>query len=165
MISKVIKLWKQMLNLASLKTDKGELIIENELAEGIEVFVEVEGEFKPALDGEYTLEDKVIVVLEGKVSEIKEIEKEEEVIKEEELEETIEEIVEEVLEPSKEEEYLKRIEELEALLKEKDELVKKLEDELKEKNEILDKLKESAAEPAKEQFKKSVKTGAMRFFN
>lgn len=161
MIQNVIKLWKQLLNLASLKTDKGELIIENELAEGVEVFVEVEGEYKPAEDGEYKLEDKIIVVLEGKVSEIRMIE--EEIVEEKvELEEPV--IEEVIIEENPHEDCLKRIEELETIIKEKDELIEKLSEQLKEKEEIINSLKEPVAEPAKEEFKKATKTGALRYF-
>lgn len=74
----VIKLWKAMLHLSEVSTDKGTLIIENELAEGVEVFVEDEnGEYVPAADGEYEAEDKIIVVADGKVTEIRDKEAEE----------------------------------------------------------------------------------------
>ena len=60
-------------------TDKGELFWEGEedLKAGDEVFVENEGERQPAPDGEYATEDgKVIVVVDGKVAEIKDAEAE-----------------------------------------------------------------------------------------
>lgn len=60
-------------------TDKGELLWEGEedLKAGDEVFVENEGERQPAPDGEYTTEDdKVIVVVDGKVAEIRDPEAE-----------------------------------------------------------------------------------------
>ena len=60
-------------------TDKGELIWEGEedLKAGDEVFVENEGERQPAPDGEYATEDgKVIVVVDGKVAEIRDPEAE-----------------------------------------------------------------------------------------
>lgn len=72
----LLKLWKQMLQLAEIETDKAKLIVESELAEGVEVFVEKDGEFVPAEDGEYATEDKVIVVAEGKVVEIRDKEDE-----------------------------------------------------------------------------------------
>ena len=40
----VLKLWKAMLKLAEIETDKAVLIVESDLAEGVEVFVEKEGE-------------------------------------------------------------------------------------------------------------------------
>ena len=60
--------------MGRVATDKGELVWEGEddLAAGMEVFVENEEGRTPAPDGEYTIEDgKVIVVVEGKVSEIR----------------------------------------------------------------------------------------------
>ena len=65
--------------MASKATDKGELFWEGEedLKAGDEVFVENEGERQPAPDGEYATEDgKVIVVVDGKVAEIKDPEAE-----------------------------------------------------------------------------------------
>ena len=75
----LLKLSKMILNLASVETDKGVLNYEGELVEGVEVFIEKEGEFVPADDGEYVVEDKTIVVAEGKVKEIIEVEKQPEV--------------------------------------------------------------------------------------
>ena len=65
--------------MASKATDKGELVWEGEedLKAGDEVFVETDGERQPAPDGEYATEDgKVIVVVDGKVAEIKDPEAE-----------------------------------------------------------------------------------------
>lgn len=64
----------------SLVSVEGQQIIWNEdgeLAEGYEVYMEVEDEngelqYVPVPDGEYKVEDKTIVVAEGKVSEIRE---------------------------------------------------------------------------------------------
>ena len=64
----------------SLVSVEGQQIIWNEdgeLAEGYEVYMEVEDEngelqYVPVPDGEYKVEDKTIVVTEGKVSEIRE---------------------------------------------------------------------------------------------
>ena len=78
MTKNVLKLWKAMLHLAEIVTDKANLIIESELAEGIEVFVEKDGEIVPAEDGEYVAEDNIIVVADGKISEIRDKEVEEE---------------------------------------------------------------------------------------
>lgn len=64
--------------LGKIATDKAELIFDgDEIAVGMEVFVEAETEdgVAPAEDGEYTLEDgRIIVIAEGKVAEIKEVE-------------------------------------------------------------------------------------------
>lgn len=64
----------------SVVSAEGQQIIWNEdgeLAEGYEVYMEVEDEngelqYVPVPDGEYRVEDKVIVIADGKVSEIKE---------------------------------------------------------------------------------------------
>ena len=64
----------------SVVSAEGQQIIWNEdgeLAEGYEVYMEVEDEngelqYVPVPDGEYKVEDKVIVIADGKVSEIKE---------------------------------------------------------------------------------------------
>lgn len=62
--------------LASVATDKGDLLYEEELAVGTEVFVaDAEGNQTPAEDGDYILEDgRTIKVADGKVSEIIEAE-------------------------------------------------------------------------------------------
>ena len=62
--------------LASVKTDKGDLLYDGELAVGTEVFVaDEEGNQTAAPDGDYTLENgNVVKVAEGKVSEIVEAE-------------------------------------------------------------------------------------------
>lgn len=60
-------------------TDNGELIWDGEedLKEGDAVFIEEEGERRPAPDGEYRTEDgKTIVVVEGRVAEIRDTEAE-----------------------------------------------------------------------------------------
>ena len=66
--------------LASVKTDKGDLLYDGELAAGTEVFVlDEEGNQVSAPDGDYTLENgNVVKVAEGKVSEIVEAEPAEE---------------------------------------------------------------------------------------
>ena len=62
--------------LASVKTDKGDLLYDGELAAGTEAFVlDEEGNQVSAPDGDYTLENgNVVKVAEGKVSEIVEAE-------------------------------------------------------------------------------------------
>lgn len=86
----VVKLWKQMLQLAEIETDKAKLIVESEVAEGVEVFVEQDGEYVPAEDGEYETEDKIIVVAEGKIAEIRDKEVEETEQEPEEAEQEVE---------------------------------------------------------------------------
>ena len=66
--------------LASVATDKGDLLYDGDLAVGTEVFVaDAEGNQTPAEDGDYVLEDgRTIKVAEGKVAEIVEAEPAEE---------------------------------------------------------------------------------------
>ena len=67
-----LKLAKALLKLASIETDKGVLTYEGELEVGTEMFIEDEnGELVAPADGEYTTEDKVIVIEGGKVTEVR----------------------------------------------------------------------------------------------
>lgn len=70
-VKKLLTLKKALLQFAEVVTDKGTLTIDGELAVGVDVYVGDE----TAPDGEYVLEDgRIVVVMEGKVSEIKEAE-------------------------------------------------------------------------------------------
>lgn len=84
MNKKFLKLARMLMTFAEVKTDKGTLIYDGELALDTPVQTEdAEGNIVAAPDGEYTLEDgRVVVVAEGKVTEIKEAPIEEEVIDE-----------------------------------------------------------------------------------
>lgn len=160
----ILKLWKAMLQLAEIETDKAMLIVESDLAEGVEVFVENEDGYVPAPDGEYVAEDKVIVVAEGKVAEIR--------IKEEEQPEEPAQEPEPVQEPAAEQEPDERDariaelqakqDELEAMLAEKDARIAELEAMLVQREE---EMKMSADIPAKEKVKNNTKSGALRYFN
>ena len=90
--NKLLRLAKALLSLSQTETDKGTLIAESEIAVGVEVFIEDEnGEMVSAQDGDYTTDDKVITVVDGKVTEIKDKEKEvTEPIEEPKPEETVE---------------------------------------------------------------------------
>lgn len=75
--NKLLRLAKALLSLSQTITDKGTLIAESELAVGVEVFIEDEnGEMIVAQDGDYTTDDNVITVVDGKVTEIKDKEEE-----------------------------------------------------------------------------------------
>lgn len=164
----LLKLSKMILSLASVETDKGVLNYEGELVEGVEVFIEKEGEFVPADDGEYIVEDKIIVVAEGKVKEIIEVEKEPEV------EETVEVIENEDVTVDEKpadntinnEEKDLRIKELEDLVAEKDAKIAELEAEIEE---MKGKLQMSADKSPKEKMKEieeAVKSNpALKYFN
>ena len=136
-----IKLMKQLLKFGSVTSDKGELYYEGEVEVGLEVFVEGEdGEMVPATDGEYVVDKQTWVVVEGKVSEIKEVEPEAEpdavVVEQEEEQKPVE--------PSEE------VKALEAKVKELEELVAAKDEEI---NQLKEQLKEPAAMSAKQQFK------------
>lgn len=135
-----LKLFSLLCQFESIKTDKGELVVDKTLEEGVEVYI---GE-NPAEDGEYVLEDeRIVVIKDGKVAEIKEKEVEEKKVEEEEVKEEVEaeevkeeEVVEEteVKEETTEEPEV----DVEALKKENEELKAKiveLEEKIKELNE------------------------------
>ena len=158
MNSKLLKLARMVLKLAEVETDKGVLISDGALEVGVEAFVEnAEGELVAAEDGEYKADDdKVYVIVDGKVAEIREPEPEAEQAPEApaEAEQPVEENQEEQ-EPEaeeapeadpKDEEIAKlqaQIEELNNIIAEKDEEIGKLKAELEK----------SDAEPAEEQLK------------
>ena len=72
--SKLFKLASLVMKFSNIPTDKGELIIDGELAIDVDVMITDEnGEVISAPDGDYLTEDKkTIVVKDGKVVEIKE---------------------------------------------------------------------------------------------
>lgn len=110
-MGKISRFVKKLMKFGQVETDKGSLYFaEDEIAEGVEVFVDGENEEKViAADGEYVLEDgRIVVVVEGKVSEIREKEVEEEKPAEEEVKVDVEaedetETEVEVVEPQPEE--------------------------------------------------------------
>lgn len=121
-----LKLAKMLLQFGYLKTDKGVLSYEGELAEGIEVFLEEGDELVTAPDGTYITDDVIVEVADGKIIKIETKEIVEEIIeeskdepKQEEEKLAEEEVVkekvaqEEPAEPEKDEKDV-RIEELEA---------------------------------------------------
>lgn len=85
-MSKIAKFVKSLMKFGELSTDKGTIYWNGEdaIAVGVEVYIDGEDEEKViAADGEYVLEDgKVIVVVEGKVSEIREPASEEVIVEE-----------------------------------------------------------------------------------
>ena len=86
--NKLLKLAKMVMQFTEQQTDKGTLTFDGELAVGTEVYIEVNGEYQPAQDGDYLTETQKITVKDGKVEELEAIE----------MPEPIEEMVEE-LEP------------------------------------------------------------------
>ena len=161
-LTKLFKLSKMLVKLSETKTDKGVLIADDELAVGVEVFIDTEGELTPAEDGEYLTEDSKIVVKDGKVEDIQMIEDVKEEVKEEvKNEEIVEEVLEEPVAPQEDEKDAK-IKELETLLEEKENLVKELEEKVKE-------LEDKLAEPAEQSVKMSKQNvkvnSALKYFN
>lgn len=159
MNSKLLKLARMVMNLAQIKTNKGELISETVIEVGSEVFIEdVNDMLVPAPDGEYVTQDEVtIVVADGKVVEIREKEPVEEQPADEQPEQPAEEpLAEEPVEeqpteeaPAEDEKDAEiaklqaQIEELNNIIAEKDEEIGRLKSELEK----------SDAEPAEEQLK------------
>lgn len=114
---KVLKLKAMLAATVAIETDKGTLYVENELAEGIAIFIEKEGDFVAPEDGDYLLKDgRTLRVVDGKVESITEP-----VIDEEPVE----------LEDQPDEKDL-RIAELEGLLKDRDAIIEELTQKIKE---------------------------------
>ena len=72
--NKLLKLAKMVMQFTEYQTDKGNLTFDGELAVGTEVYIEVEGEYQPAPDGDYMTETQKITVKDGKVEELEVIE-------------------------------------------------------------------------------------------
>ena len=161
-LTKLFKLSKMLVKLSETKTDKGILIADDELAVGVEVFIDTEGELTPAEDGEYLTEDSKIVIKDGKVEDIQMIEEVKEEVKEKfKNDDIVEEILKEPVAPQEDEKDAK-IKELETLLEEKEKLVKELEEKVKE-------LEDKLAEPAEQSVKMSKQNvkvnSALKYFN
>ena len=164
MNSKLLKLARMVMNLAQIKTNKGELISETVIEVGSEVFIEDANDMLVAApDGEYVTQDEVtIVVADGKVVEIREKEEapaDEQPTEEQPTEEPLAEeppVEEAPAEDEKDAEIAKlqaQIEELNNIIAEKDEEIGRLKAELEK----------SDAAPAEEQLK-SQKTETKSWF-
>ena len=154
-----------LLSLSEVTTKEGIVLItdSDDMEVGIEVFVDGDAGLEPTPDGEYTVDDNIVVVEGGKIVEIKEkpIEQpvetpetietpmQEEEKPEEKMEEPIETPIDNPEEPS--------IEELKNLIEEQKTMIETLKSEnetLKaEIEELKKKLEEPLAQPAEEQFK------------
>lgn len=160
MNSKLYKLAKLVLQLAEMETDKGLLISDAEIEVGREVFIEDEnGELVAAPDGEYKESngDRVFVVVDGRVTEIREPEAEEpaplpEPEPEPEPEEPLE--IQEEEEPEAEEpiedEKDKRIAELESQIEELNNIIAEKDEEI---GKLKAELESSDSQPAEELLK------------
>ena len=124
----MLKLARMVMKFAEVETDKGLLTYEGELVVGNEVFIEKDGELIPAEDGEYVAEDKTIVVKDGKIAEIVEVNTEDEQpvpIEGEDVENPTDNTI-------KEDEKDLKIAELEAVIAEKDKEIESLKAEIEE---------------------------------
>lgn len=164
-MNKFFKLAKMILKLAEIKTDKETLIVEGEIEVGKPVLVETEEGPVEAADGEYTLEDGTVIVIEaGVITEIRPLEKPEEAEPEENIE-TLEEPIEQPEQPENDESEVvaqleERIAELEAQLAEKDEKIAELENKVTEQEE---KLKLSVETPLIKK-NKTIENKALKYF-
>lgn len=160
MKNKLWKLAKMLIQFKEYITEQGKLIVSGDLVEGTEVAIENEnGELVPVSDGEYKLDDVIVVVVDGKVTEIKqEVEPEPEPLAEEPKQEPTQE-------PEPDEKDL-RIEELEGLLKDRDAVIEELTAKIKELEEQINKPVESPIEMSKvaQEKQKSSVSGAMKYF-
>ena len=146
-MSKIKEMLKSILvQLGEVNTDKGILTYDGALAVGVEV--KNEDGSKPA-DGEYKLEDdKVIVVKDGFVDEIKEVEVD-----------VIEEMADEKPQEKPADEKPNEVEELKKLIDEHTSLLKELGDRLKTLEDLVKELNETpAVEPIEQEFTKQCKS-------
>lgn len=148
------KFMKKLIKFSEINTDKGILLIQDGEAfeVGVEVYVEVDGEWVSAEDGEYRLDDdRVVVIADGKIAEIREKEVEEPVVEEEVVVEAEDEvIVEEPVEPQPDERdvYQEQIDALKAEIAELREEIEAL------RNSLAEIVKTPAAPPVVEEFSK-----------
>ena len=155
-MSKIKEMLKSILvQLGEVNTDKGILTYDGALAVGVEV--KNEDGSKPA-DGEYKLEDdKVIVVKDGFVDEIKEVEVD--VIEEMADEKPQEKPADEKPQEKPADEKPNEVEELKKLIDEHTSLLKELGDRLKTLEDLVKELNETpAVEPIEQEFTKQCKS-------
>ena len=155
-MSKIKEMLKSILvQLGEVNTDKGILTYDGDLAVGVEV--KNEDGSKPA-DGEYKLEDdKVIVVKDGLVDEIKEVEVD--VIEEMADEKPQEKPADEKPQEKPADEKPNEVEELKKLIDEHTSLLKELGDRLKTLEDLVKELNETpAVEPIEQEFTKQYKS-------
>ena len=158
------KLKKMLLSLSETPTKEGPVLITDSenLEVGLEVFVEGDEGLVPANDGEYTVDESIVVVEGGKIVEIKEkpLEQPMEPVVETPIEtpmqneEKPEEKMENLEEPSEES---STIDDLNSIIEEQKTMIENLKSENETlKAEIEDlkkKLEEPIAQPAEEEFK------------
>lgn len=144
---------KMLMELASVETDKGVLVYDDELVVGVEVTLE---DGSDVADDEYKTEEAIIVVKDGKVEEIKELEVEEttEEMEDETVEEVVEETPEEVEDPAAE---------LKAIVDAHEELLKQLVERIDNLEKLVKEINEApVVEPIEEEFTKSIQKSKNR---
>ena len=155
------KLKKMLLSLSEIPTKEGIVLItdSDDLEVGLEVFVDGDAGLEPAPDGEYTVDENIVVVEGAKIVEIKEKPIEQPVEtpietpmqEEEKLEEKPMENLEEPSEESS------TIDDLNSIIEEQKSMIESLKSEnetlKKEIEDLKKKLEAPLAEPAEEQFK------------
>lgn len=165
MKTKLLKLAKMLLNLKMVESDKGTLIIESDLAVGVEVSIEdAEGNVIPAQDGEYIIDNQKVEIKDGKIESIEVIEPTPEPEPETMAEEPTPEPTPEPIKENEPDEKDLKIEELEGLLKDRDAVIEELTAKIKE---LEDKLNKPVEEPVKMSAtvqEKSNAKGALRYF-
>lgn len=165
MKTKLLKLAKMLLNLKMVESDKGTLIIESDLAVGVEVSIEdAEGNVIPAEDGEYIIDNQKVEIKDGKIESIEVIEPTPEPEPEPMAEEPTPEPTPEPIKENEPDEKDLKIEELEGLLKDRDAVIEELTAKIKE---LEDKLNKPVEEPVKMSAtvqEKSNAKGALRYF-
>ena len=155
------KLKKMLLSLSEVTTKEGIVLItdSDDMEVGLEVFVDGDAGLEPAPDGEYTVDDNIVVVEGGKIVEIKE----------KPLEQPMEEPIENPMEnmekpeekpmenPEEPMEESSTIDDLNSIIEEQKSMIETLKSENENlKSEIEDlkkKLEEPLSEPAEEDFK------------
>ena len=154
------KLKKMLLSLSEIPTKEGIVLItdSDDMEVGLEVFVDGDAGLMPAPDGEYTVDDNIVVVEGGKIVEIKEKPLDQPI---ETPEETIETPMQEEEKPEEKMETPivggPSIDELQAIIEEQKSMIENLKSEnetLKvEIEDLKKKLEEPLAQSAEEEFK------------
>ena len=144
-----------LLSLSEIPTKEGIVLItdSDDMEVGLEVFVDGDAGLEPAPDGEYTVDDNIILVEGGKIVEIKE----------KPMEQPVETPIETIETPMQEEEKPMEtpegptVDELQAIIEEQKSMIETLKSENETlKAEIEDlkkKLEEPLSQPAEEEFK------------
>ena len=177
MNSKLLKLARIVLKFATTMVGETEWVHEGELAVGVEVYTEDEnGELIPVADGEYETDKNKIVVKDGKIEEMTEINKEpQEPTEPTEPAQTTEPMAQEPQEPTTEpqpDEKDMKITELTNKIAELETKIAVLVEEIDNKNDLIEELQEKLVKPVEQPITMSAtlrdgngkQSGAMKYF-